>query len=55
MSQNSLVVTIAATIYIIVGAIFEERKLKRIFGQAYEKYKAETPMLIPGLRFGRNK
>jgi protein-S-isoprenylcysteine O-methyltransferase Ste14 len=55
MSQNSLVVTIAATIYIIVGAIFEERKLKHEFGQAYERYKAETPMLIPGLKFGRNK
>jgi protein-S-isoprenylcysteine O-methyltransferase Ste14 len=55
MSQNSLVVTIAATVYIIVGAIFEERKLKREFGQAYEKYKADTPMLIPGVKFNRNK
>jgi len=55
MSQNSLVVTIAATVYIIVGAIFEERKLKREFGQDYEKYRAETPMLIPGLKFSRNK
>jgi protein-S-isoprenylcysteine O-methyltransferase Ste14 len=48
-------VTIAATVYIIVGAIFEERKLKREFGQAYEKYKADTPMLIPGVKFNRNK
>jgi protein-S-isoprenylcysteine O-methyltransferase Ste14 len=55
MSQNSLVVTIAATVYIIVGAIFEERKLKREFDQAYEKYKADTPMLIPGVKFNRNK
>jgi methanethiol S-methyltransferase len=55
MSQNSLVVTIAATIYIIVGALFEERKLKREFGSAYVEYKAVTPMLIPGLHFGRNK
>ena len=55
MSQNSLVVICAATVYIIVGAMFEERKLKREFGAAYEEYKAETPMLIPGLNFGRNK
>jgi len=55
MSQNTLVVVIAATIYIIVGAFFEERKLERIFGETYAKYKAETPMLIPGLKFGRNK
>ena len=55
MSQNSLVVTIAATIYIMVGAFFEERKLRREFGQTYENYRAKTPMLIPGSKFGRNK
>jgi len=55
MSQNSLIVAIAATVYIIVGAMFEERKLEREFGAEYAKYKSETPMLIPGLNFGRNK
>ncbi len=55
MSQNSLVVFIAATVYILVGAFFEERKLEREFGEAYLEYKAATPMLIPGLHFGRNK
>ena len=55
MSQNTLVVILAATVYIIVGAFFEERKLKREFGQEYEEYRSETPMLIPGLNFGRNK
>ena len=55
VSQNSLVVFIAATVYIIVGALFEERKLEREFGAAYDEYKAATPMLIPGLNFGRNK
>ena len=55
MSQNSLIFFIALTVYIIVGAYFEERKLEREFGSAYIKYKAETPMLVPGLVFGRNK
>lgn len=55
MSQNSLVVIIAATVYILVGAFFEERKLEREFGAAYREYKVVTPMLIPGLNFGRNK
>lgn len=55
MSQNTLVVVIAATLYIIVGALFEERKLAREFGAAYTEYKAVTPMLIPGLHLGRNK
>lgn len=55
MSENSLIVFIAATIYIFVGALFEERKLRREFGAAYMEYKAVTPMLIPGFIFGRNK
>ena len=55
VSQNSIVVFIAATIYIIVGAIFEERKLEREFGTAYAEYKAVTPMLIPGLKSSGNK
>jgi protein-S-isoprenylcysteine O-methyltransferase Ste14 len=55
MSQNTLIVVVAATLYIIVGAFFEERKLAREFGAAYLEYRAATPMLIPGLHFGRNK
>ena len=55
VSQNSLIVFIAATCYIIVGALFEERKLEREFGAVYADYKAVTPMLIPGLLFQRNK
>lgn len=55
MTQNTLVVIIAATVYIIVGAFYEERKLEREFGAAYTEYKATTPMLIPGLKFGWNK
>jgi protein-S-isoprenylcysteine O-methyltransferase Ste14 len=55
MSQNSLIVFIAATVYILAGAFFEERKLEREFGAAYREYKTATPMLIPGLIFGRNK
>ena len=55
MTRNSLVVMIAATVYIIVGAFYEERKLEREFGAAYTEYKATTPMLIPGLKSGWNK
>jgi protein-S-isoprenylcysteine O-methyltransferase Ste14 len=55
MSLNSLVVVIGSTIYIIVGAFYEERKLAREFGAAYVNYKASTPMLIPGLKIRWNK
>jgi len=55
MTINQLVVYVCATIYIFVGAYFEERKLLREFGAAYAEYKSVTPMIIPGLLFGRNK
>jgi protein-S-isoprenylcysteine O-methyltransferase Ste14 len=53
VSQNSLTVYIGATLYILIGTFFEERKLLRDFGEAYAAYKKSTPMLIPGLAFGR--
>ncbi len=53
VSQNSLTVYIGSTLYILIGAFFEERKLLREFGEAYAEYKKKTPMLIPGLAFGK--
>ncbi len=52
---NQLTVYVGATIYIFVGAYFEERKLLREYGAAYIGYKSATPMIIPGLRFKRNE
>ena len=52
VSQNSLTVYIGATIYTLIGAYFEERKLLRDFGDDYAAYKKKTPMLIPGLMLG---
>ncbi|CAG1008040.1 methanethiol S-methyltransferase [Anaerolineales bacterium] len=53
VSQNSLTVYIGATLYILIGTYLEERKLLSEFGEAYANYKKSTPMLIPGLVFGR--
>ena len=53
VSQNSLTVYIGATIYTLVGAFFEERKLLRDFGDAYAEYRRITPMLIPGFVLGK--
>jgi protein-S-isoprenylcysteine O-methyltransferase Ste14 len=55
MTINSLIFYISLTVYIFVGAYFEERKLLREFGQEYADYKTATPMLIPGVKFGGNK
>jgi protein-S-isoprenylcysteine O-methyltransferase Ste14 len=48
MSLNSFVVDIALTCYILIGIVFEERKLIREFGDEYARYRSATPMLIPG-------
>ena len=55
MTVNSLIVYISLTIYVLVGAYFEEQKLLREFGQEYADYLRSTPMLIPGVKFGGNK
>ena len=55
MTVNQLVLYICATIYIFIGAYFEERKLLREYGSAYAEYKSITPMIIPGLVFRRNR
>ena len=55
MSLNSFIVYSALTIYVLIGIVFEERKLLREFGQEYAEYRSVTPMLIPGLNFLWNK
>jgi protein-S-isoprenylcysteine O-methyltransferase Ste14 len=47
MTINLLMVFAALTVYLLVGAWFEERKLHRMFGAEYAAYKSHTPMLIP--------
>ena len=48
ISLNSFIVYAALTIYILIGIVFEERKLLREFGPAYAEYRSRTPMLLPG-------
>jgi len=52
MTFNRLALWLVFSIYIIVGAYFEEKKLLRDFGEEYAAYKARTPMLIPRLSKG---
>ncbi|MBK6793525.1 MAG: DUF1295 domain-containing protein [Anaerolineales bacterium] len=49
LSVNSLVFNIGVTLYFIIGAYFEERKLLKDFGDAYAEYKRKTSFLVPGL------
>jgi protein-S-isoprenylcysteine O-methyltransferase Ste14 len=54
MTLNTFVFYCALTLYVLVGIFFEERKLLRVFGEEYAKYRAVTPMLIPGRRLRWN-
>lgn len=53
MTANLLALNLGLTLYIVVGAMFEERKLLGEFGQAYQDYQRRVPMLVPFL--GREK
>jgi len=55
MTVNVLAINAALTVYVVIGAYFEERKLRREFGQAYADYAAVTPMFIPFLKGNKSR
>lgn len=46
---NGLLACIVITVYTIVGARLEEKKLVKQFGEQYVLYKKQVPMIVPGL------
>lgn len=42
-----LTMLIAFIIYFYIGSVYEEKKLIRIFGKAYEDYQKEVPRIFP--------
>lgn len=53
MTRNQLVLYLIFSLYLYLGAIFEERKLRRQFGERYRNYQQQVPMLIPWRLPGR--
>lgn len=49
-TRNLFTLYLGFTAYLIIGAIFEERKLLREYGSAYKTYREQTPMFVPGLK-----
>jgi protein-S-isoprenylcysteine O-methyltransferase Ste14 len=50
MSWNVLAFNLGITLYILVGILFEERRLLAEFGQIYTDYRRRVPMLLPGFK-----
>jgi len=49
-TYTNLVHVICILFYLFIGIYFEEKRLKNFFGQEYDDYKKQTPMLFPTLR-----
>lgn len=47
LTSNLLAMNIGLTLYILIGAWLEERKMVAEFGEAYREYQRRVPMLIP--------
>jgi methanethiol S-methyltransferase len=55
MTVNVLAINLALTIYIVIGAYFEERKLRQEFGQEYSDFASVTPMFVPFLKGNKRR
>lgn len=47
---NGLAFAAAASLYLWLGSVHEERRLLRFYGEAYRAYAARTPRFLPRLR-----
>lgn len=50
---NNLVAVTLLALYVLVGIVFEEKKLLKEFGKQYEDYMREVPGLLPNFRSGK--
>lgn len=50
MTEALLAFNIGSTAYFLIGSVFEERRLLRSFGDAYQRYQADVPWMLPSLR-----
>lgn len=47
MSQLDLIAVLLVSVYLVIGAFIEERRLLPVFGEEYRRYQQEVSMFIP--------
>lgn len=50
MSDKWLLLTLVSTLYFVIGAVIEERRMRVDFGDDYEQYRQRVPMFFPRIR-----
>jgi len=53
LSMYDLWTAVWGTLYLVIGTIFEERKLIRVYGEEYNRYIIEVPRYFPTPTIGR--
>ena len=52
-SRNNLVFTVMYAIYMLIGGYYEERRMIRVFGDDYRRYRQRVGAYVPRLRWVR--
>ena len=55
LAPQDLVTSVLLSVYLVLGAHWEERKLITEFGEVYRHYQRQVPMLLPRLRRRRRR
>ena len=47
MTANRATLTALVALYVVLGSLHEEHRLRTAYGAAYERYRRSVPFLIP--------